>query len=65
MTYANICPEDRQVFEHELKTTRDAKWYRRLKIIDLSDQMYTVSQLSKQFDLSEVDYTELHQSLQY
>ena len=37
--------------QHEIKQAKSAKWYRRLKIIQLSLSGASVSQLSDQFDL--------------
>jgi len=36
MLYANVSPEDAPKLEQELKQAKDAKWYQRLKIIQLS-----------------------------
>ena len=51
MIYAKVSPEDQVLIDQELKTTRDAKWYRRLKIIQLSGQGKTVPQLAELFDV--------------
>lgn len=53
MLYAQVGPEDRDVISRELKTAVDAKWYCRLKVIDLSGQSYSVPDLAQLFDLSE------------
>lgn len=50
MLYANVTPEAREQLERELRTTTDAKWYRRVKIIQLSAQRQTVPQLATLFD---------------
>lgn len=52
MIYAKVNPEAIEVLETELKKPKDGNWYRRLKIIHLSSQGYTVPQLSRFFDLS-------------
>ncbi|MBC8231520.1 helix-turn-helix domain-containing protein [bacterium] len=52
MIYAKVNPEAIEVLETELKKPKDGNWYRRLKIIHLSSQGYTVPQLSCFFDLS-------------
>jgi transposase len=41
------------LLEAELKSTKDAKWYRRLKVIHLSSQGETVPTLTKTLDLSQ------------
>ena len=51
MIYAKVSPEDQVLLEQELKTTRDATWYRRLKIIHLSGQGNPVSALAELFDV--------------
>ena len=38
MIYAHINDEGLKFLEKELKSTKDAKWYKRLKIIQLSSQ---------------------------
>ena len=52
MIYAQIIPEDRELLESEMKATKDAKWYRRLKIIELSSQGKTVLELANLFVVS-------------
>ena len=49
MIYAQVREDARKELEAELKTTTDAKWYRRVKIIDLSSQGYSVPQLAQTF----------------
>ena len=51
MIYAKVSPEDQALIAQELKTTRDAKWYRRLKIIQLSGHGNTVPQLAELFEV--------------
>ena len=51
MIYVKANDESSKLLEEELKTTRDAKWYRRLKIIHLSSLGETISKLAKTFDV--------------
>jgi transposase len=53
MLYAKVEPQDREAICSEMKSATDAKWYRRLKVIDLSGQGYSVPDLSRLLDLSE------------
>ena len=39
MIYAKVNNEDLKPLEEKLKATKDARWYRRLKIIQLSSLM--------------------------
>ena len=52
MIFAFISHEDRDLIEKKLKETKDVRWYRRLKIIQLSSAGKTVPQLAETFDLS-------------
>lgn len=53
MKYAQIDDQsDRQELQQAMKKAKQSKWYRRLKIIDLSTRGYKVSQLAEMFDLS-------------
>ena len=52
MIYALVSPENRKQLINELADTKDARWYRRLKIINLSSVGKTVPQLAEIFDLS-------------
>ena len=52
MIYAQVETENRQELEEELRNTPDAKWYRRLKMIDLSGLGKTVTELAEWFNLS-------------
>ena len=45
---------ERQELGKALKRAKNTKWYRRLKIIELSSKGYFVSELSKMFGLSDV-----------
>ena len=51
MIYAKTNEEDFKLLEENLKAAKDAKWYRRLKIIHLSSLGDTVSKLSNTFDV--------------
>ncbi len=53
MIFAKVIDEGLKLFEKELKSTKEAKWYRRLKIVQLSSQKRTVPQLAIDFDLCE------------
>ena len=53
MIYAKVDAQDREAIRDEMKTTKNIKWYRRLKVIDLSSQGFSVPELSQMFDLSE------------
>ena len=53
MIFAKIIDEGLKLLKKELKSTKDAKWYRRLKIVQLSSQKRTTPQLAKDFDLCE------------
>lgn len=54
MIYAEINnPDEKQQLEDELAATPEKKWYRRLMIISLSAQRYTVKKLTEMFKLSE------------
>jgi transposase len=51
MIYAKVNAQQKAVLDIELNNTADAKWYCRLKIIDLSGQGFSVPELSRWFDL--------------
>lgn len=53
MLHAQVGPGDRKQMRCELQAATDAKWYRRLKIIDLSGQGHSVPDLARLFDLNE------------
>jgi transposase len=53
MLYVEMDDKGRQELKQEMSKTEKKKWYRRLKIIDLSDQSYSVPTLGKVFDLGE------------
>ena len=53
MIYAKVDAPDLEAIRAEMKTTKNIKWYRRLKVIDLSSQGFSVPELSQIFDLSE------------
>jgi len=52
MIYIKISDDNRKQLQRELGDTKDARWYRRLKIIDLSSCGKTVPELAEMFDLS-------------
>ena len=51
MIFAKMNEEDLKLLAGELKSAQDAKWYRRLKIIQLSSPGGTVMKLSNTFDV--------------
>ena len=53
MIYAKVDTPDLEAIRAKMKTTKNIKWYRRLKVIDLSSQGFSVPELSQIFDLSE------------
>jgi len=52
MIYAKADAQGQETIQTEMRTTADAKWYRRLKVIDLSSQGQTATELAQMFDLS-------------
>ena len=53
MIYAQIDDQrDRQELQQAMQEAKQSKWYRRLKIIDLSSRGYKVLHLAQMFDLS-------------
>ena len=53
MIYAQIDDQrDRQELQQAMQEAKQNKWYRRLKIIDLSSRGYKVLHLAQMFDLS-------------
>lgn len=52
MIYANVNKEGRAELLQAMDKTKDKKWYRRLKIIDLSGQRMPVPTLATLFDLN-------------
>ena len=53
MLYAKVNQAAREALNQAIKTARDAKWYRRLKVIDLSAKGQQVSEIAAIFDLSD------------
>lgn len=51
MIYAKVDAQQKAVLDAEMNATSDAKWYRRLKIIDLSGQGFSVAALCQMFGL--------------
>jgi transposase len=52
MIYAKVDTQDHETIRAEMRTTTDAKWYRRLKVVDLSGQGQSATELALMFDLS-------------
>jgi transposase len=52
MLFAKVDTHRQQMLQSEMRSARDAKWYRRLKIIDLSGRGAAVSELAEKFDLN-------------
>jgi len=52
MIYAKVDAQAKNTLQAEMNEATDAKWYRRLKVIDLSGQGFTVPELVRMFDLS-------------
>ena len=53
MLYAKVDEEARKALNQAIKTTKNVKWYRRLKVIDLSAKRQEVSEIAAIFDLSD------------
>jgi len=51
MLFAEVSPDAKEDLLKEIKQTTDAKWYRRLKIIQLSAEKTTVPNLATLFDV--------------
>ena len=51
MLYAKVDQVGRKSLNQALKTVQNAKWYRRLKVIDLSAKGQTVAEIATIFDL--------------
>jgi transposase len=52
MIYAQVEAQEQEALHAVVKATKDAKWYRRLKVIALSAQGYGVPELAQLFDIS-------------
>lgn len=52
MLYATVDETGRSELDQAMKTAKEKKWYRRLKIIDLSSRGYSAPTLSEMFNLS-------------
>lgn len=63
MIYAQVT--EKEQMESALKEAADAKWYVRLKIIDLSAEGFTVPQLAETLLSLPPDHPRLHPSIQY
>lgn len=53
MLFAKVTEAEQKEIKAEMKASENKKWYRRLKIIDLSRERMRVPQLAKMFDLSQ------------
>ena len=53
MLYAKVDETAREILDEAIKTAENAKWYRRLKVIDLSAKGQQVSDIATIFDLSD------------
>jgi len=53
MIYANVDEQGQSKLRQAMKETNDKKWYRRLKIIDLSSQHFSVPTLAAMFNLNQ------------
>ena len=51
MIFAKVDAQEQDALRSEMQTTKNAKWYRRLKVIDLSAQGYNVPDLADMFDI--------------
>ena len=58
MIYANVDENSRIELDRALKDAKDKKWFRRLKVIDLSSLGYSVPELSNMFDLHAITIRE-------
>ena len=58
MIFAQTDDEKLKLLQTELNSTKDAKWYIRLKIIQLSAQGLSVPNLAMQFDVSKATVRE-------
>ena len=52
MVYAKVNEAERDEIKKVLKEAKNVKWYRRLKVIDLSSQGQRVSKIAEIFDLN-------------
>ena len=53
MLFAKVTKIEQKEIKEAMKGSENKKWYRRLKIIDLSSQRISVPELAKMFDLSQ------------
>ena len=53
MIYAKVNQVGREALKKAIKTAQNAKWYSRLKVIDLSSKGQKVSEIAAIFDLSD------------
>ena len=53
MLFAQVTEKEQKELKEAIKEAKAAKWYRRLKIVDLSSQGYRVPNLAEMFDIGE------------
>ena len=53
MLYAKVNQAAREALNQAIKAAENVKWYRRLKVIDLSAKRQQVSEIAAIFDLSD------------
>jgi len=53
MLFAQVTEKGQEELKSGMNTAQEAKWYRRLKVIDLSGQGHRVPELAKLFDIGE------------
>lgn len=53
MLFAQVTKKGQEELKSALNSTPEAKWYRRLKIVDLSAQGHRVPELAQWFDIGE------------
>lgn len=51
MIYAKVDAQQQEALYAQMKATQNAKWYRRLKVIDLSAQGHSVGELAQMFNI--------------
>lgn len=53
MLFAQVKEKEQKELKEAINEAKEAKWYRRLKIVDLSGQGYRVPKLAEMFDVGE------------
>lgn len=64
MIFAKINAQEQATLSAEMKETQNVKWYRRLKVIDLSGQGYGAPELARVFDLAAGTIQTIHPCVQ-